>query len=286
MTPITQIHAIEPMTIAEFREDKRLINEYHQSQQLIKSVELNTQEFIQAIVKYAVDFLETSEMEEGTSNEVSLNFSRLFLNILSMFRAFLDHSDVSVSKQFGKDSEQYKFWKKCQSEQFDTVFEYRFFYRLRNYCQHVGMPPMHTSFSESSEQEGISFKLDFSKKILLEDEFSWGKRLLKDFELMQEKISVLNCLENWRSSFLCVAKELRKIKRDAALKAAIRMASHRKRLNLPEISGKLCAAKIPTREKKLLSLNMRLDWFPERLAREIIFGTAIAPTYEHQESMD
>lgn len=271
--PTTQINAIEPICLETFKADKKAISEYHRSLQLVKSVQLNIQQFLEAIVHYAAEFHDDGDMNEEKLDHISLNFSRLFLNILSMFRSLLDHSDLSISREFGKHSEKYELWKAAQSKQYDSLFEYRFFYKLRNYCQHVGMPPLHISFSSSAKQEGISFRLDISRDKLLEETSSWNQQLINDLQACQKHISVLDSLQNWGESFRAISKTLLEIKRKAALKSAQRILEHRARLNLPEDVGYLCAVRIPQSQEKPQSLNLQLDWFPENKAKEIVAGT-------------
>lgn len=268
--PTTKINAIEPICHKTLAKDRKIISEYHSSLQLVKSVQLNMQQFLEAVVHYSADFLETEDMSDDKFDSISMNFSRLMLNILSMFRSLLDHSNFSLSREFGKESDQLKKWKSAQSEQYDSLFEYRLFYKLRNYCQHVGMPPMQISFSNSAEQEGIGFRLDLLRDKLLEEKDSWNKQLTNDLKTAPEKIPVIEGLDKWSKSFHTLSKLLLDLKRDAALCAAQKIINHRERLNLPLDVGKLCAIFLPNTEKKPNKLNLLLNWLPENHAKEII----------------
>lgn len=275
--PTTTIHALELMSLEcheAYKNDKRLIFEYFNSLGLVQSVQLNIQQFLEAVVHYAADFLETRDMNGEKFDLIALDFSRLLLNILSMFRSFLDHSDVSLSRKFGKESTQVKMWKEALVKQYDNSFEYRFFYKLRNYSQHVGVPPIAISFSDSAGQEGVGFRLDFKRGKLLEEKGSWNQQLKEDLLKQPEEIPVINCLNNWGECFRDLSATLLKIKREAALNAAQQIVKHRIRLELPENVGSMCTVWLPESKPNPAALNLTIDWMPEQKARTIIEDSA------------
>lgn len=267
----TSINAIKPICYDAFTSDRMAVFEYHNSLNLIKSVHLNIQEFLQSVVDYAADFLESKDMNEEKFDFISLNFSRQLLNILSMFKSLLDHTEFYLSREFGKDSDQYLKWKSIQSEQYDNFFEYRLFYKLRNYCQHIGMPPIQINFTDSAGQEGIFFRLDLQRDLLLEERSVWNRQLLHDLEFAPSKIPVVDLLNNWSECFRNISKTLLNIKREAAEGAAKRILSHRKENDLPADVGQLCAVFLPTSEGKPEKLNLILNWLPEKKANELLY---------------
>lgn len=266
---ISAVEGIDEDALSHHRKDTQTISEYFQSLRLTRSVRLNLQEFLEAIVHYGKEFLETRQMSEKKIDEISLNLSRLLLNILSMFRALLDHSETSLSREFGKHSSQFAQWKSKLSGLYDVSVDYRFFYKLRNYAQHVGVPPLHISFSDSVNELGISFGLTLSRDALLEQKDVWGAVVRRDIETGPDTISVINLLQEWSISFNEIEALLLDIKRQAATPAAKRIANHRDRLRLPQ-SGQLCVTCIPITEEKLTSLNLHLDWLPEQKALQIL----------------
>ncbi|MER0041585.1 hypothetical protein [Pseudomonas sp. MGal98] len=274
----TVIKILETTCRESVESDKRLVSDYYNSLKLIRSVQANIQNFLEAVVHYADDFLKTQSMDEEKFDAISLNFSRLLLNILSMFRSLIDHSDFSLSRSFGKEAEQYKAWKLSQSEQYDSLFEYRLFYKLRNYCQHVGMPPMSISFSTSASEPGVSLRLDLSRDKLLEEKSSWNSQLISDLMACEEKIPVLDSLMKWGESFRALSNSLLDIKRTSALEAAHRIAGHRERLGLPNDAGQLCIMPHPGNNIDQASLKLMLHWLPEEKAKKLISGKSLFET--------
>ena len=62
--PNTSINALKPICYDSFTSDRLAIFEYYNSLKLIKSIQLNIQEFLQSVVNYASDFLESKDMGE------------------------------------------------------------------------------------------------------------------------------------------------------------------------------------------------------------------------------
>lgn len=159
-----KIHALKKVTADEYKQiraDKKTISNYIESSKLARSVQLNQEDFLKFIVDCAADFLASNGIDEEKFEGVDLNLSRLFMNTLGMFRSFLDHTDTTLSHEYGKKSEELKSWKEITAREYDSVFEYRFLYNLRNYVQHLGPPPFHISFSDGKDIEGVSIRLDF-----------------------------------------------------------------------------------------------------------------------------
>ncbi|NUU34649.1 hypothetical protein [Pseudomonas sp. C2B4] len=74
------------------------------------------------------------------SREAKLDVNRHFLNFLSAVRQLLDHTELRLKRQYSNNPEIFKVFQKRTSTAFDTVFAYRFLYKLRNYSQHCGAP--------------------------------------------------------------------------------------------------------------------------------------------------
>lgn len=78
-----------------------------------------------------------SEIEEEPNNFL-FESNRLFMNYLSMIRAYLDHIPSTLSKVIGSQAKVE--FNEFLSKVYDNYFEYRFIYRLRNLAQHFDLP--------------------------------------------------------------------------------------------------------------------------------------------------
>ncbi len=154
---------------------------YTQSLNLLELVILNARDIHDLIVHILTDIQEKSVKWNGVSysdmERYNLEANRLLLNYLSSFKTFLDHSETILKRKFGHTSPKVKEYKSFQSGIYDSNFAYRFFYKLRNYAQHCGLPlavKYSTKKSVSSDNPEIDLKIAFEKNKLLENYDSWG----------------------------------------------------------------------------------------------------------------
>lgn len=123
--------------------------------------------------------------------------NRLLLNYLSSFRTYLDHLTTRYSHLDRQGSTYLKDFKKITSTCYDTSFFYRFFYKLRNFVQHCGLPItyMHTSETLDKGLVRVTISTGFSRDHLLEG-FDWGP-IKNDLLKQPERLELLPCLETF-----------------------------------------------------------------------------------------
>lgn len=106
-------------------------------------------------------------------DKFSIDTGRYLLNYLTAMRVFLDHSEARLKRKFGRDSVEGGRFKTVAAAEFDGRFSNRLFYKLRNYTQHCGMPPVGFNIvNKVGEGAEIVFTLD--KDALLENYSEWG----------------------------------------------------------------------------------------------------------------
>lgn len=119
-----------------------------------------------------------NDVKRKEAELVFFNINRLFLNYLSSMRTFLDHSEAFLSRKFGKESSQFLEFKKLTSVFYDNSFAYRFFYKLRNYAQHIGLPLSRilfaTEYNRKDNQIKGSLNVLFDRDKLLLNYDGWG----------------------------------------------------------------------------------------------------------------
>jgi hypothetical protein len=256
----------------ELVESNRRIMEYGAAQALIDAVGMNMGDFCRGVVGRTEEFYNTRRMTPSELAEIVMDFSRLLVNLLAMFRILLDHTETSFVRQFGKDSSEYAEWKQATKREYDTVFGYRFVYALRNYCLHVGMPPLNISFEDSAIDPRVVFTVNLDRELLLAERSCWKSQLLSDLAELKGNLPVMNLLDDWSGSFWRVAHTILTIQRSAALPAAETTLSYRTVFNLPPLEGEVCAYRIPESERKPESLEMDIFHLHEPLCRKIVEG--------------
>lgn len=75
---------------------------------------------------------------DGTDTSKANDLVRYIKNYLASYKSYLDGMETVLSRTF--DRKIYELFKKLQSKAYDSNFDYRFIYNLRNYAQHCGSP--------------------------------------------------------------------------------------------------------------------------------------------------
>lgn len=125
-------------------------------------------------------------LKNGTSN---YQLFRQIMELMSTFNAFLNHWNTFLKREFGESSPNYIRFKKSTSDQFDSYFEYRFLYGLRNYIHHCGMPNIIVNAKLDNNDLPI-YELTVTKAELLSD-MDWHKRVKTDFQTMGDSFDIL-----------------------------------------------------------------------------------------------
>lgn len=112
---------------------------YDEASSLIEMLRSNLAEFeacVEGLVKLRPRTGEFVALKRNSSIEVN----RLFLNFLSAFRQFLDHTETRLKREYKEVPEIFRRFQERTSRAYDTEFAYRFIYKLRNFSQHCGIP--------------------------------------------------------------------------------------------------------------------------------------------------
>lgn len=149
---------------------------------LLGFIKENDKELVIHLKQSADDLLNKSIVWNGVGRDdielVFLKANSILLNYLSSIRTFLDHSEVYLNRKFGNTSNEFLEYKKLLSAFFDHSFAYRFFYKLRNYAQHIGLPlgniKFETHYKRSPNIVNGELFILFDKNLLLLRYDGWG----------------------------------------------------------------------------------------------------------------
>jgi len=138
------IKEIEEISYLKIKDQINIVNEVDDSIDLFLIHNYNFQKTVDFHNGDFRDFIENmTEPIKTDKNEythIKIEINRILLNYLSSFRMLIDHSERLIKKRFGKDSKDFLKFKKTLKNIYDNHFEYRFIYKLRNFCQHCGIP--------------------------------------------------------------------------------------------------------------------------------------------------
>lgn len=116
-----------------------------------------------------------SEIEREVA-KIQLN--RIFLNLLTSFRSFIDHAETSIARQ---DAKLMAAFKSAQATEYDSNDHYRLFWELRNFSQHCALPISGYKIDIVKSQNGLRFKTQLIPIIN-------SKHLLKNWDKWKPKV--------------------------------------------------------------------------------------------------
>lgn len=126
------------------------------------------------------------------------------LNLMMSARTFLDHMETSIKREYGKESSESELFKSLAAKEFDDKFSYKFMYKLRNYVQHCGMPPLNYSKSKTLDNETpfATLELQFNRNALLSEYNGWGAIVKPELEAQQEQFDAFFIVNEFITSIL------------------------------------------------------------------------------------
>lgn len=101
-------------------------------------------------------------------------------SVLSEITTFLNYAEGYLKREYGKDSDQFKAFKKRTNIEYDASASYRFIYQLRNYAIHFDVPinAMHSEDGERDPSTGEFRKVvrvEVDRDKLLNSGYDWRK---------------------------------------------------------------------------------------------------------------
>jgi hypothetical protein len=152
---------------------------------------------------------------------VSRNANRFLFNFLTSARTYLDHTETYLKRKYGVNSPEFIKFKEQTNVLYDSHFEYRFIYKLRNYAQHCAIPLNRITLEyQGTDLEGRKLSLTpiFDKNELLKNYSDWGLQVKADFDTQPDEMLAIKimgvyykCLETLNNLFITLEKPSLKI---------------------------------------------------------------------------
>lgn len=133
-------------------------------------------------------------MDEHSMLNAIFNGNRLFLNVLTALRTFRDHSRTNAFRRHGRHSDFVDKWEAMLSKHESSSLAYRFFYDLRNYVQHCGMPLGRAQFNSQAAPGGAvvhAAEFSFLRDELLRNYQKWDADVKRYLQNMEEQFQVM-----------------------------------------------------------------------------------------------
>lgn len=253
-----------------YAEDERKLDCFHNCTLLLSNIQSNIHAFNSSAMRAVQDYSFRKKSSDEIRTELDIVLSGRFFNFLNSVKAFIDQTESSLCRIYGgKDSSEFKEWKAVTGREFDRGLAYGFVDKLRNYCQHVGVPVFMHSAMHDSEKNTASYKFEFDRDELLSQYNEWRKveGKLRD---MPKYFSVIQLMSDWAVSFNEVSKYIHRFWYEYALEAACRIISYRREFQVVEGLVVECDVDEPVKEGW-----QRIPRFvPEAKARKVVIAYA------------
>ncbi|PNH95343.1 hypothetical protein [Vibrio diazotrophicus] len=210
---INRQQKISQEELERIEQAKHEIFEFNREYQLLDYVNENYHSFLCELQNQIHVHNHSGEVLTPFSYDEFIRFiNRSLLNLLTSMRTMTDHLEARVKCIYGSESEEWLNLKQLFSQAFDNEFSYCFASKLRNFVQHVGMPPIHFSLDDTFESTQIEchVKLEFSRDELLKSYDSWGAIVKPRLQAQTEFFCVFKFLESLVNSLFDIYARFKK----------------------------------------------------------------------------
>jgi len=247
-----------------------LLSAWSQSHGLAHALELNRNEFLTAIVNAGADFYETRFVSMQQMEFLTVEFSRLFTNMLVMFGIFVEHTQKALVRRHGREAAQTRQFLAKAKQCFDASAAYRVFSKLRNYCAHYGVPPLVFQFLTDQNDTQVTVHLCLIRDQILKPKDLFNAVLRKEISEMPEEIPLLPLVEDWDRCFLALRATILDIDGRAARDAAQTMIGLRDTSIAEDDVMYMAQLTKASEQDPPGSMDMTLREVPEALARDVL----------------
>jgi len=198
----TEINEVRPLSddeIEEYNQQKNIMVEFANDFMLVEYVKLNYESLIDLLEETVIQVAESPTMmgPYPFKNFPFLLNTRI-LNYMMSVKTLLDHMETNINRKHGEQSNEFIDFKALLSHEYDNYFSYRFMYRLRNFVQHCGMPPLtytaSKSLDEANSKLSVELNVYFLRDQLIRKFSKWGSQVKSEIIQMEEEFPILPIL--------------------------------------------------------------------------------------------
>lgn len=193
---ISEIRPLSNEEVEVYDTQKNIFMEFVNDFALVEYVRLNYESLMELLHE---TILKVAKEPSFIGSYPFKNFPFLLntriLNYMMSVKTLLDHMETSINRRFGEDSTEFVYFKTLTANEFDSKFSYRFMYKLRNFVQHCGMPPLSYTISKSLDETSSTLSIElivyFMRDELIRGFSKWGPKVKADLTQMDESFSIM-----------------------------------------------------------------------------------------------
>lgn len=193
----------------------------------------NRDELLELMVEIGAAFLRDPQAFNDGLDEPMAKLSCKLLNLCASFRSYLEHQETHLKKKLGRSSPDWIAWRSFLTEVEGENRYYALVYGLRNYIQHVDMPPLHLSLHSDNAEE-VTLSVDLVTESLLVPTAQWSAEIRDFIKSHGTRISLWNALKGWDEAFRQILDRSIEFRIRPARSAAELILSLRNRYDVPD----------------------------------------------------
>lgn len=152
----------------------------------------------------------------NSSTRKKREFSRLFANLLSSNRLYIDHLIHHISRIYGRDSEQFQLIQKKITQCHDESFSYRLLNEIRNHIQRAGLPINYKAMSAWGAERNNMMTI-ITPTLSIEDirqNQRFKKSILAELQLYKDNLDLKPHIHNSLEKLIEINQYVRKLLSD------------------------------------------------------------------------
>lgn len=198
-TEVNKINEIRPLTreeIGRYDAQKNILMEFVNDFALVEYVRLNYESFMELLDETVVKVAsEPSFIGSYPFKTFPFLLNTRILNYMMSVKTLLDHMETSINRRYGGGSTELAEFKMLTAKEYDGKFSYRFMYKLRNFVQHCGMPPLSYTISKSLDETSSTVSIElivyFLRDELIRGFSKWGVPVKAELTQMDESFPIM-----------------------------------------------------------------------------------------------
>lgn len=197
------VRELTPAEVESYQQASLELSKYIRKRQLLQLVCVNQEFYRTTIQQLTQEFVANPAVTFERGNSMVLSINCALLNFLSGVKTFLDHEETALNREFKRESQEFQNFKKATANEYDSHFEYRFMYKLRNFTQHCGMPIGELKLDavsrslKSPEVATETLEPLFVRDYLLNNFREWGNPVTGELQAMPPKFAVAPFIEEY-----------------------------------------------------------------------------------------
>jgi len=189
---VEEIRSLGAKEVAQIDNASEQVGGFAINSSLYEICDANYKELIAHYEKVGNEYRATHNLEGSIGSDILTELNRLLMNYLSSFRTMIDHYETRYKRLDRLGSQWLQLFKSYRSSIYDGSFTYRFFYKLRNYVQHCGLPLGGINADVHRDERGkivAEFLVYFDRDDLLNAYDDWG-RVRKDLQMQPPQMEI------------------------------------------------------------------------------------------------